>query len=76
MIAAALHIWWVPVGLVAAWRIDVNLNPFRPCSRCGGSGKTGPLSHGCPPGGPYDGGGPGGGWRSGGPLCGGRAGYG
>lgn len=39
MLAAALHIWWVPVVLVAAWRIDVNLNPFKPCSRCGGSGR-------------------------------------
>lgn len=39
MIAAALHIWWLPAALVAAWRIDVNLNPFRPCQRCGGSGR-------------------------------------
>lgn len=39
MIAAALHIWWLPAAVIVAWRIDVNLNPFRPCRRCGGSGK-------------------------------------
>jgi hypothetical protein len=39
MIHAALHIWWLWAALFAAWRADINLNPFRPCPRCKGSDR-------------------------------------
>lgn len=42
MFAAAASVWWLWLflaGLFVAWRIDVEIRPYAPCRRCGGSGR-------------------------------------